>query len=376
MVLENVELLNFRNYSYLNLPVKDDLLLIGPNAQGKTNLLEAIYFASWDGSFRRIRPDDPINWQKNSAKIEISLKKQEGTREVLTVIFKRGAKQEYFFNKKSLSRKADLSKHLTAFYFSPLIDRYIHEEPAYRRKMFDLIISQKYRNYGGLILIYSKILKNRNFLLKKAKFSDLEVWNESLIKVGSEIILRRVLFYREINRLLKAIYSEISKGSDNDKVSLFYRSPVLMAGNLEMGSVGSVAEIAEVFQKDLKKTEGLERKLKLTLTGPQRDEVVFFKENRDLKFFSSRGEGFKVVMALKIAQGDYLGNNENRAVFLVDDLLQDLDEEKSRLFLKALRKRGQVIITVVQGKSLPEEIFSSFQKFLVKNGEVREWSRE
>lgn len=373
MFLEKLELLNYRNFLSLSLPIDNPAtIFIGPNGTGKTNLLEAFFFACWAASFRRTRPEDPINWQSQTAKIEVSLKNHQSAHS-LSVIFKRGQAKTFLWNQKPQPQRQEITQFWPVFYFSAQLEKIISGLPILRRLALNKIISQKYRNFNNLIANYTKLLKGRNFLLRKGRLSDNEAWEEQFIKAGSEMMLCRALMVRELSLTLNKILTEIFP-QDQGKYDLIYQCSVLSKEHLARIDEQSLPRIRELFQARLAQVKADEQRWGQTLLGPHRDEFLFFKNGQESRFFSSAGEGLGIVIALKIILVDLVKAKGVSPVILIDDLLAELDSEKSHFLMAAIQKRGQFFIATSREASLPAELFQSARIFAVKEGQVNPWS--
>lgn len=375
MFLENLELLNYRNFQKLNLAIENSpLVLVGANGEGKTNLLEAIYFAVWGSSFRRSQPNDQINWAADTAKAEIKVKDQSGE-QVISAFFKRDLPKVQLINHKKVAAKKELQRFGLVFYFSPRLEKILTGPPLFRRLVIDRILSQVYANYPNLIANYHKLVRTKNFLLKKGTENSLNYWEEQIVRTGSEIVSRRLWLVKRLGPALTRLEQEISGQNGASELRMGYVSNVLTKEEAESLTEAGPAKIQDIFwQKILAKREW-ERRLKQALVGPHKDEFFFWKNGRDSRFFASEGEGLRMMLALKLVHLDLLAQKTGQPVILLDDLLQELDGQRAALFLEAVGKRGQLVVATAHKESLPEMLLKSGQIFQIKSGKAELWSK-
>ena len=361
MIIKDIKLINFRNYENENVVFNNKTnIVVGKNAQGKTNLIEPIYLVSTFKSFRNSKLVDCINEEAKEAIIEMTVESEiYGERKIKFVIHKDG-ENEFFVNGNKISTKKEMLGYVYAVVFSPDELRLIKGGPEERREFLDVDISQVSRPYHSLIERYSEILANRNKLLKSAQYvknlnSQLDVWDMQLSVVGSQITLSRKNFIEKINKKIKDVMSFISKGKETLEIKY-------------MGIKGSSREeMTEHFSYQLMENRERDIELGYTSVGPHRDELKFFINKKEVKPFASQGQQRSVVLALKLAELETIKEEKECPILLLDDVFSELDNSRQELLLKYLENQ-QIFITSTFSKS---KNLNDYIKIRVVNGKVK-----
>ena len=332
MIVEKLELTNFRNYKELHLDLSENVnILYGDNAQGKTNVLEAVYLCSTTKSHKGSKDRDMIKIGENEAHLRMYLRKNDLIHKI-DMQLKQPGKKFIAINGIPIKKAAELYGLANVISFSPEDLGMIKNGPAERRRFMDAELSQLNRLYLQYLIRYNKVLENRNDLLKQISFhpelkETLEVWNEQLLEYGCFIISERKKFIEEISVLVKEIHNRISGGKEILKVCYEPNTT------------------AEYFRKKL--LEGTERDLyqKTTGTGPHRDDIGFFTEDQNLRLFGSQGQQRTAALSLKLAEIELvkrkIGDNP---ILLLDDVLSELDRNRQQALLNFI-EGIQTIIT-------------------------------
>ena len=325
MFLKQINLTNFRNYSQLELQFDQrPTLLIGNNAAGKSNLLEAIYLLSTTKSLRAETEDELIKKDTDFARVEGFLT-NGGDSELLVIINK--PTEEVFFKKKVLvngipRRAADFIGNLPAVIFYPSDINMVSGPPTLRRWHLDLCLAQIDVNYKKVLTAYEQFLTARNRVLKSireghGKLSELTFWTDGLIAQGLKITDKRQSFFEFINVLEKPLGEFI-----------FEYKP------------------SAVSEKRLAETNGREVAAAATMIGPHRDDFSFFLEDRNIARFGSRGEQRTATLAFKLAQLEYMAKiMGKRPILLLDDIFSELDSGHIELVMEMIGKQQTIITT-------------------------------
>lgn len=348
MRIKNIKIKNFRNYPDLDLEITSDLVVLtGPNAVGKTNLLESVYFASL---FKSFRDDTEFIFLKDSDKMELvlSVEKQDGEHVLESFLEKRGKIYANFRLNGVKKKRKDVQGFITVVVFDPSDVDMFSKAPEVRRKYLNMVLAQKSREYLENLTVYKKALFQKTRLLQNLKQGlgsgeDLEAWNQQLVEFGSEIIQERKKFVNFLNNNFSEVYTTISG---------FHRPVEFWYDGLE-GETKE--EISQKFYERLAAFQKKEEFLGSCLVGPQRDDFSLKSEGLFLPPFSSRGELRSQVLALKILELEYLSRGEEKPVLLLDDVLSELDEIRREYLLKFLQGRFQVFITTTQTLDLPAQ---------------------
>lgn len=361
MYLQELTLLNFRNLGPLKLKFKDGpVTFFGDNAQGKTNLLEAIYLLSTTKSFRTHIDHQLISWGEEQAKIT-------GKTELLEVelIIKPGSKK-LLVNKQN-KKAVDLIGSLVAVIFTPTDIEIIAGAPDNRRRYLDHLGANLAEEYLRALVNLHKIVRSRNqtlFLLREGRKSDLWVWDEQLTKVSVQVWSLR-------EKLLESVNAEISSLGKK-----------LLSGQLRIEYQPQVkatkGDLAKAYREVLEKTRAEEIRKSQTLTGPHRDDfrVILDKEekgkivSKDLGIYGSRGEQRAATLALKLAELSIISREkQEQPLLLLDEVLSELDEDHKKLLLSLIKKE-QTFITTTNLESLEKIFGARLQRFKVVQGEV------
>lgn len=338
MKITNIEIKNFRNYPELVLDITSDMVVLsGPNAVGKTNLLESVYFASL---FKSFRDDAEFIFLKetNNAEIKMTIE-QGGETHVLQIFLEKRDRIYANFKIDGVKKKRkEAQGYVNVVIFEPTdVDLFTHP-PEARRKYLNMVLSQKTPTYMDNLAQYKRILLQKNKLLQdirsgQGNVESLQSWNEQLIKLGAEIILERKNFINFLNQNISEVYTGISKF--HRTVEVFYET--LPGATLE--------EIQASFKLNLEKSEKKEIASGTSLIGPHRDDFHLQSEGLYLVSFSSRGEQRSQILALKILELEYLTKNDDTPILLLDDVLSELDDTRRSFLLKYLQGKFQTFIT-------------------------------
>ena len=322
MTVERLELNNFRNYETLDLVFSNDIsILYGDNAQGKTNVLEAVYLCSTTKSHKGSKDKDMIKIGSDEAHLRMYFSRNDSTHKI-DMHLKKSAHKGVAIDGIPARRSSDVYGLVKVVFFSPEDLGMIKNGPAERRRFLDSGLCQINRTYLSFLSKYNKTLDQRNNLLKQISFDKnlkdtLDVWDAELIKYGKEVINARTEFVKEINKVVSDIHGSISGGKEGLLVK--YEPSVT----------------AEDFEQKLKK--GTERDIfqKSTGTGPHRDDVSFFSGDNNLKLFGSQGQQRTATLSLKFTEIEMIKRITGESpILLLDDVLSELDRSRQQSLLK------------------------------------------
>ena len=368
MILNEISLLNFRNYVSLTLkPSKTLNIFYGFNAQGKTNLLEGIYYLATTQSHRAFKDQEMIQWGKDFFKLKgivsvqdrnlsLEIHNQETGQKILCV----GS------NKKV--RVPDYLGNLCVVLFSPEDLTIIKGSPKERRKFLDFEISQISKSYAHLLIQYYKVLGQRNNLLKNIrdkKVSDdqLEIWDFQLVEIGSKILFKRFSIIKSLAHLAKKNHLKISAGQENLDIKYlcsFQAKPDF-----------SVKEIERHFSEKLRETRTEEINRGITLVGPHRDDLVFYINNTDARLFGSQGQQRSTALSLKLAELDLIFVETGEyPILLLDDVLSELDNIRRHYLLAAVSNKVQTFVTTTNLEFITEELLADALILRVDEGNL------
>jgi DNA replication and repair protein RecF len=338
MRVKQIAIRNFRNYPELFLDVTSDLVVLsGPNAVGKTNLLESVYFASL---FKSFRDDSEFIFMKDSPTAEVKVMLERRGQEHYLEIFLEKREKIYanFKIDGVVKRRREAQGFLNVVIFEPSDVGLLTSSPEQRRRYLNMVLSQKDLQYLDDITNYKKIITQKNRLLQQGKFGQLDEaslgsWNEQLVQVGVAIIMARKRLIGFLNQHFEEIYSSIS--GFRRPVEVEYKT---LAGNTQ-------EETEEAFRQALVAALPKEKATASSMVGPHRDDFNLKSDGLYLAPFSSRGELRSQILAMKILELEYLSRGEDKPVLLLDDVLSELDDQRRTFLLKYLQGKFQTFIT-------------------------------
>ena len=373
MFLKKLELLNFRNYDNLCLDFSENkTLFIGKNAQGKTNILEAIYYLSNLKSKRASKDSELVFWDESVSKIKAQVSKNDIDIE-LEVIINPSSKKILKLNSIKKNKSKDFLGNLVAINFCVDDLLLIRGQPSDRRDWLDDCISRIYSGYNDRLSKYNKIRIQRNNLLKNFKFYNnqeiLETFDEQLIITGSNIEFLRLKYLSEIKENVQKKYSSIAP---DEVLSFHYNSNIF--GVCEDFSTISIEKIANLFKEKLKEIKNEEMQRMKTLIGPHRADIEFFINNKNAINYSSQGQQRTIVLSLKLAEIETIEQKINTTpLLLLDDVLAELDKKRQNYLLNAIENNIQTLITSTDADGFEQEFLKDVKIYkVIKNNDKGE----
>lgn len=343
MHIQQIHLKNFRNYSDQKVNFHDKVnIIIGNNAQGKTNLLEAVYMTSFAKSFRTNRDNDMILFDKENAKIEAAALK-DNIELNLEIILSKNTKKMIKLNGVKLRKNVDILNHVFTVIFSPEDLRIVKDGPEKRRNFLNRELCQIKPIYYHNLYKYSKILLQRNAFLKNCKLQNdeklLSIWNEEMVHYGLNIIKERNIFIKKLNKISSHIHSNVTDGKEN--LVLSYECNV-KAYEQDM------AENKKIYEKALKYVENKDYLRGNTSIGPHKDDIHISVNGQDVRNFGSQGQQRTASLSLKLAEIQLIFEETGEMpILLLDDVLSELDAGRQKFLIHFL-KNMQVFITTTE----------------------------
>ena len=333
MLIKNIRLKNFRNHSSLYFDFSSNLnVLTGPNAIGKTNVVEAIYYLSLGRSFRTLEDNELIKKNQDKADIQATIVEGELTRKIKITITKIG--RVIMINGKNIAKLSELAKCVNVILFQPKDVMLFSGPPRDRRNFLDISISKKHTLYLDYISRYEKVLRERNELLKSDHIDQtlLDVNTDLLIKLSGSIISFRQMYVKDINDIL----NKITRALTGDK------------GTFELKYYPFVSydvNYSENAKKAFKRAEESDFKHKQTSIGIHREDISISLNGRDIAAFGSQGENRIASLALKLSPYFLIEDKDKKPIVVLDDVMSELDHKHQERLIKFLRKFNQVFIT-------------------------------
>lgn len=381
MNIKEIKLINFRNYKELELKFcKNYNIIYGKNAQGKTNILEAIFLCSAARSHRTSKDNELIKFFENSYYIKVVLEKQYSDF-VIEIYYIKDQRKRIKLNGMPLKKSGELMGQLNTVMFSPEDLSIIKSGPSERRRFIDIAISQIKPTYFFNLQQYSRILIQRNNLLKSINISSgkenrkkdalnstLEVWNDKLIEVGSKIMLARSEYLLKLNEIAKDNHYKLTGKSE--EINLTYNP------SIKIKDLMDIDIIKDSFREKILTNEEKEIKNGTTLFGPQRDDIEIMVNNKNVRIYGSQGQQRTTALSLKLSEIEILKEALGEyPVLLLDDIFSELDSERQKHIIGCL-KDTQVFITSTE-KILNNELIKKMERtnqklYFVENGTVKE----
>lgn len=357
MIIKRLELADYRNYESLDLQFdKGTNILYGDNAQGKTNILEAIYVAATTKSHKGSKDNEIVNFHKEEAHIRTYLEK-EGVETRVDMHLRKNKSKGIAIDGQKIKKAADLLGLCNVVFFSPEDLNIIKNGPAERRRFVDMELCQLDNFYLYNLNHYNKIVNQRNKLLKDMYMNPelrdtLAIWDSQLVSFGSKIIERRKLFTDQLNEIIYDIHNKLSGGKEDIYVS--YEPDVS----------------AESFEARLKANQERDIKLKQTTAGPHRDDFSFMNNDIDIRRFGSQGQQRTAALSLKLSEIELVKKiTKDTPILLLDDVLSELDSNRQNYLLNSIGDI-QTIITCTGLEEFVNNRFEVNKIYKVTNGVV------
>lgn len=357
MIIKSIELADYRNYDSLTMEFCEGTnILYGDNAQGKTNILEAIYVASTTKSHKGSKDKDIVNFDKEEAHIRTYIEK-EGVNTRVDMHLRKSKSKGIAIDGQKIKKAADLLGLCNVVFFSPEDLGIIKNGPSERRRFVDMELCQLDSFYLYNLNNYNKIINQRNKLLKDMYMNPqlketLNIWDMQLVSYGSKIIERRKLFVEQLNEIIFDIHKKLSGGKE--ELTIRYEPDVDI----------------EEFEQKLRFSQDRDIKTKMTSVGPHRDDFCFLVGNTDIRKFGSQGQQRTAALSLKLSEIELVKKiTKDTPILLLDDVLSELDSSRQNYLLNSIGDI-QTIITCTGLEEFVNNRFEIDRVFKVANGEV------
>ena len=357
MVIKSLKLKNYRNYDLLDLTFDPKTnILYGDNAQGKTNILEALYLTGTTKSHRGTKDRDLIRFGCEESHLETIVNKN-GIDFQIDMHLKKNSPKGIAINKIPIRRASELFGIVHFVFFSPEDLNIIKDGPSGRRRFIDLELSQLDKLYLSNLSNYNRIINQRNSLLKELYKQEklmetLDIWDLQLVEYGNKVMERREEFICQVNKIISDIHFKLTGGKE--KISIIYEK-----------SIGTLS-----LEQALKKNRERDIRMKSTSVGPHRDDLCFMAGDMDIRKFGSQGQQRTAALSLKLSEIELVKRLiRDTPVLLLDDVLSELDKHRQNYLLDSIRGI-QTVITCTGLDEFVNHRFSINKIFHVKNGKV------
>ena len=359
MFIESIELSDYRNYSHLHIDFhKGTNVLYGDNAQGKTNILEAVYVCSTTKSHRGSKDKEMIRFGADESHIKMMVRR-DGIPYRIDMHLKKNKAKGVAVNGVPIKKASELFGIVNVIFFSPEDLNIIKNGPAERRRFIDLELSQLDKVYLNNLSNYNRIVNQRNHLLKELSFggkkdlSDtLEIWELQMVQYGERLIARRKEFVEQINGIIAKIHQRLTGGKESLKI-------------IYEPSTGDLP-----FEQALNRYRERDLRMKSTTVGPHRDDIGFLIGDMDIRKYGSQGQQRKAVLSLKLSEIELVKlATHDTPILLLDDVLSELDKHRQNYLLDSIHDI-QTLITCTGVEDFVNHRFSINKVFHVQNGQV------
>ena len=376
MFITRLEVNGFKNLKDISIIPHDKLnIFCGKNAQGKTNLIEAVWLCSGVKSFRNTKDKSMIDINGEVMSIELAFQNKIREQIIRYNMAKPNVKEKSVsLNGVKLKTPSKLFGNLNCVVFTPEDLELSKGSPDNRRKFLDLSVSQIKNSYNTVISKYETLLEQRNTLLKnisqgKASKDDLEVWDIQLASMGAYISLLRYNYAKKLNIFARKLYNEISNGSE--KLDLMYQSTVFPDLESFQDYKG---EMTDIYLSCLKKSLNDDIRAGFTTKGVHRDDLCGYINNLAVRDFASQGQHRSMALVMKLAQAYILMEEiDDAPCILLDDVLSELDVSRQKFVISKINNM-QVFITCCD-KNIPFDKKTQGKLFFINQGKIVEQKR-
>ena len=357
MVIKSLKLKNYRNYELLDMTFDSKTnILYGDNAQGKTNILEALYLSGTTKSHRGTKDRDLIQFGREESHLETIVEKK-GMEFQIDMHLKKNSPKGIAINKIPIRKASELFGIVHFVFFSPEDLNIIKDGPAGRRRFIDLELSQIDKVYLSNLSNYNRIINQRNSLLKELcrqehLMDTLDIWDMQLAQYGEKVMEGRQKFIQQVNQIISDIHYKLTGG--RERITLSYESSI---GNLSL-------------EQALKKNRERDIRMKSTSVGPHRDDLCFLSGDLDIRKFGSQGQQRTAALSLKLSEIELVKEViRDTPILLLDDVLSELDKHRQNYLLDSIHDI-QTVITCTGLDEFVNHRFSINKIFRVESGNV------
>lgn len=367
MYIKQIILKDYRNYTQDKIEfVTKSNIVIGKNAQGKTNILEAVYFCAFGKSFRTTKDTELIKKGSVAFRIRIDFFKNNRD-QIIDIIYRQDQKKQILLNEVPLKNIIELIGCINVVLFSPEDLKLIKGGPSERRRFLDREISHLSKRYIDDLVNYHKILNQRNKLLKSIFFKpslkkSLDVWDEQLVQFGINVIRKRADFIDKLDKIAKITHKSLTYGKET--ISVQYFSSLMTHSTFEYDKI----EIE--FKKQLINAHEKDIKYGFTSIGPHKDDLIIKIDENDTRKYASQGQQRTAALTLKLSEIKVIEQEIGETpILLLDDVMSELDLERQSLLTQAI-KGMQTILTTTDLQGLDQNQIAPFQLIEVEKGAI------
>ena len=397
MLIKHLTLANFRNHLATEVSFVDGVNLFeGDNGQGKTNIVEAVHYLASLQSHRTAGYLPLIGWDAETAVVKAKIS-HAGRDVLLDLELSKTAKNRVAINKSPSNKMRDLLGYVQTVIFAPEDLDIVKKDPSNRRDFIDGLLVQLSPRFAGIFSDYDRVLKQRNTLLKSARnnavkgsaLSTLDAWDDQLITLGTQIVVARGQLMQRLNPQVVQAYQQIAVARNEPMLRM--KSSLLCTGVPSFSGAGGgtgaygdaddaddleylddfeFENVRKLFEERVKALRPKELERGLTLSGPQRDDLVLLLNGMPAKTYASHGEGWSYALALRLASRQLLREDSNYGdpILILDDVFAELDAKRRERLADLVADNEQVLITAAVAEDVPEALRAKV--FHVEHGRV------
>ncbi|MFD1066980.1 DNA replication/repair protein RecF [Oceanobacillus locisalsi] len=366
MHIEQLKLTNYRNYEALDITFDDKVnVIIGENAQGKTNLMEAIYVLSFTRSHRTMREKELIRWDSDYAIIEGRTTKRNQSVPLQVSISSKGKKAK--INHLEQHRLSDYIGTVNVVMFAPEDLTIVKGSPQIRRRFMDMELGQIQPTYIYHLSQYQKILKQRNHLLKQLQRRSsvdetmLDVLTDQLVEHASFLLERRFIYLDLLRKWAKPIHEGISRSLENLEIQY--------DATIKVSEEADKEKITSIYQDSFKDVRGKEIDRGTTLVGPHRDDLLFFVNGKNVQTYGSQGQQRTTALSIKLAEIELIYQEVGEyPILLLDDVLSELDDYRQSHLLNTIQGKVQTFVSTTNIDGIHHETLKNAELFYISQG--------
>lgn len=368
MHIKTLKLKNYRNYEQLDVLFNDKInVIIGENAQGKTNLMEAFYVLAFTKSYRTPKENELIYWGKDFAKIEGTIEQKNRTFPLEIVITSKGKKAK--LNHIEQKRLSDYIGALNIVMFAPEDLALVKGPPQVRRRFIDMELGQIQPSYIYHLGQYQQVLKQRNHLLKQMQrkqmndLTMLQILTEQLIEHATTVLERRFAFLDLLRKWSKPIHGNISRNLE--KLEIEYNPTI------DVSEDANKEKIETIYLESFHKVQEKEIERGTTLLGPHRDDLTFYINGKDVKVFGSQGQQRTTALSIKLAEIDLIHHEVGEyPILLLDDVFSELDDHRQSHLLSTIQGKVQTFVSTTNVAGIHHETLEKAELFHIDKGRI------
>ena len=368
MYIQQLELVNYRNYDKVMIDFEHKVnVILGQNAQGKTNLIEAIYVLAFSKAHRTSKDKELIRFDSDFAKVKGNLVKNSGPLSLEVIISPKGKKAK--INHLEQRKLSEYVGAANVVMFAPEDLNLVKGAPQIRRRFIDMEIGQINPVYLHHLSKYNKILLQRNHLLKELQRNKknemmLDIITSQLVECAAKIVKKRFEFIEMLQMWASKIHYDISRG--NEQLRLEYKPSIDVSEKLEL------SKIEDEFSSKFSSIKEKEVMRGTTLIGPHRDDIYFIVNDRDVQTYGSQGQQRRTALSVKLAEIELIKEKIGEyPILLLDDVLSELDDHRQTHLLNTIQGRVQTFVTTTNVDGIDHQTLREGSMYRVEQGQIK-----